>query len=311
MTLNGFDIANVNGPGIITRALTGDFVICKTTEGLGFVDGDHDSFVAQARSAGRMVGHYHYAHLGNSATAEADYFVRHASAQPGDVMVLDFEPYGQSAPDSAYATWILAFCRRVHASTGARCWLYLNDDMAARAISAGSQADCDAMRAELPLWKACYTGAAGSAHGFTMAAWQHSDQGIDQNVFYGDASTWAGFAVPGATPVPPPAPPAQPQEMFTMAQFDDLMNTITGYGRRIEIMQENQFPGYGGRIEHTEAMVAALTAALDPAALGRAVAAALPAEANLTQAQVAQAVKDALAASVKVTGSLSVTPAVP
>lgn len=232
MTLNGFDIANVNGPGIIGRALGGDFIICKTTEGLGFVDGQHDSFVAQARQAGKLVGHYHYAHLGNSATAEADFFVQHASAQPGDVMVLDFEPYGQSAPDSAYAAWILAFCRRVHDSTGARCWLYMNDDMASRAIRAGSQADCDAMRAELPMWKACYAAAPGSDHGFTMAAWQHTDQGgIDQNTFYGDASTWAGFAVPAPTPpTPPPAPTPTPtppgDDMAVSPDFESHFDTL-------------------------------------------------------------------------------------
>ncbi len=227
--MQGFDIANVNGSGIIGRALTGDFVICKTTEGLRFVDGDHDSFVAQARSAGKLVGHYHYAHINNSATVEADFFVQHASAQPGDVMVLDFEPYGQAGADSAYATWILEFCRRVHAATGARCWLYLNDDMASRSIRAGSQADCDAMRAELPLWKACYTGAAGSAYGFVMAAWQHTDQGgIDQNTFYGDASTWADFAVPAPPAPPAPAPTPPGDDMAVSPNFEpnfDALNT--------------------------------------------------------------------------------------
>jgi len=174
--------------------------------------------VAQSRAAGKLVGHYHYAHINNSATAEADFFVQHASAQPGDVMVLDFEPYGQPVGDSVYASWILEFCRRVRGLTGARCWLYLNDDMAARAIRAGSQADCDAMRAELPLWKACYTGAAGSAYGFTMVGWQHSEQGIDQNVFYGDASTWANFAVPAPTP---PAPtPTGANDMAVSPDFE-------------------------------------------------------------------------------------------
>jgi len=322
MALQGFDIANVNGSGIITRALAGDFTICKASEGLGFVDGMHDGFVSQLRAAGKLVGHYHYAHIGNDPVAEARAFLSAAKAKPGDVMVLDFEPYGQVGADSIYARWILAFCRYVNGQTGARCWLYANDDMANRAIAAGAQADCDAMRRELPLWKAAYASTAGGLHGWSaLTAWQYSDQGIDQDTFYGDASTWAALAVPGSpvapqvAPVPTPAPPAQPQEMFTVSQYDDLVNLINGYGKRTENTERiaglitGQELGYGARIEHTETMVAALAAALDPAALARAVAASLPAEANLTQEQVAQAVKDALAASVKVTGSLSVTPA--
>jgi hypothetical protein len=59
---------------------------------------------------------------------------------------------------------------------------------------------------------------------------------IDMGAFRRDAATY----IPTTT------------EDIDMAIGDDILKALQGYGRRIEIIQENLLPGYGGRIEHTE-----------------------------------------------------------
>lgn len=106
-------------------------------------------------------------------------------------------------------------------------------------------------------------------------------------VHYMGGAAWGGHPCPGparaeqrpqiiayaqaeiAPPAPQPAPPAPPQEMFTMSQYDDLTNLIKGYGARIENIERivgaitGQELGYGRRIEHTEQMVTDLAAKLN------------------------------------------------
>jgi hypothetical protein len=76
-----------------------------------------------------------------------------------------------------------------------------------------------------------------------------------------------------------------PEQATQLAEIHDRQ---LGYGTRIEVIQEQLIPGYGARIEHTEAIVAGLQAAVetlagavagqhgvDPAALKAAVADAI------------------------------------
>lgn len=205
MALHGYDIANVNGTGIITKALTGSFVIVKATEGLTFKDKLMPGFVQQIRARGLLLGYYHFAHPANSATAEADEFVNYAQPRDGEVMVLDFEPYGQGVPVSRWPGWILAFLDRVKARTGAECWLYINNDQGTQLVNAATPAQAQALRT-WPLWKAAYGSSMGSTMGWpAVTAWQYNADGIDKNWFYGTPATWrmlgAGVSTPEETAV--------------------------------------------------------------------------------------------------------------
>lgn len=99
-----------------------------------------------------------------------------------------------------------------------------------------------------------------------------------------------------------------PNEQLTVVMFlqriERQLNSSLDLSGRPTAGADNAF----GQVLSLRSEVRALTALLDPAALGRAVAAALPVEAELTAAQVQQAVKDAIAASVHVTGTLNVAP---
>ncbi len=208
MTLSGFDIANVNGPGALARTSSGAFVILKASEGSGFHDGYHDGWAAQVRASGKLLGHYHYAHVTNSPVAEADWFVACAKPQHGETMVLDFEPYGQPVSDASFPGWACAFLARVNQLTGARCWLYLNDDMAGRMTSHATTAQLQQLRAA-PLWKARYSSSPGSSYGWpSMAAWQWGGTGIDSDVFYGDLAAWRATGAGGASTAAPATPSA-------------------------------------------------------------------------------------------------------
>jgi len=198
VTLTGYDISNVNGAGIITRALGGQFIICKRTEGLGFVDGLHDGFVAAALGHGiGCTGSYHFAHVANGGAQEADVFLRYTQLRKGHVLVLDFEPYGQNVPDSAFPGYICAFMQRVLDRTGIRPWIYLNDDMGARIARQASPAQMGFIRS-FPLWKARYTSNPGSAMGWpAVTCWQSQGTGIDVDVFYGNPADWHALSLPG------------------------------------------------------------------------------------------------------------------
>lgn len=227
MTLNGYDIAGVNGPGIITRALTGDFVICKASEGKGFVDKLHDQFVKQIRDAGVLVGHYHYAWPENGGRADAENFLACAKAQPGDVVALDFEPFKTTAPVSVWGRYVIEFAHVVHDKLFCWPWLYSEDYHLTRLVGLP---EAEWITRVLPLWKAgvnnAYTGdpnkGPGKTYGFQrLAAYQWGADRIDTDVFYGDRRLWAALAVGGVAlpPKPPPPPDLSAEEFIRTAVF--------------------------------------------------------------------------------------------
>lgn len=312
MTLAGFDIANVNGPGIITRALTGEFVIVKASEGMSFRDGYAQGWAARARGAGRLVGWYHYAHLANSPVTEADWFVGCASPARGETLWLDFEPYAQPVADAAFPGWAVAFLDRVNARVpGVSCGIYLNDDMGRRMMAHATPAQAARLH-QAPLWKAAYAAAAGSLLGWqTITLWQWSGTGIDQDTCYGDAGTWARLGA--GSHAPPPPPPIGFLMALTDAQQTELYDTvrelanIARTGRRDGSVTKWPFPFTPADAvlsqaqrndQHAEARAASLTAVI----------AQLAGSNDLTIEQIKAALSEVVAASVHVSGTLDVTP---
>jgi hypothetical protein len=225
MTLNGFDIANVNGPGIINQALGGDYVICKASQGLFFNDGYDDQWIAQVRAAGKLPGHYHFADLRNDGVAEADFFLSCAHVFLGDVVALDFEPYGQPISDASFPGYIIAFVDRVNSRTGANCAIYLNDDMARRVLQQCSPAQAARIR-QIPMWKASYTynptSGPGNTWGFqSVVMHQWGDRGIDSDIFYGTRADWLALGGLGTSVFTADAAtitPQQEEDMLVLSQ---------------------------------------------------------------------------------------------
>ena len=118
--LRGIDISNwqagLDADSVFPNV---DFVICKATEGVGFVDGYCDSWVQWCRAHGKPWGFYHFANS-NDPVKEAVHFIDNASNYFGEgVPVLDWE--GDQSVD-----WVNEFVKIVHDQTGIWPWIYAN-----------------------------------------------------------------------------------------------------------------------------------------------------------------------------------------
>lgn len=95
------------------------FVMVKQTEGLTYTNPKATAQVAHVRSAGLVVGHYHYPHMATSAATECDRFLAVAKPQPGDILALDWEGYdtaNKGLPWSTMVAYKKAFIGRLRAT---------------------------------------------------------------------------------------------------------------------------------------------------------------------------------------------------
>ncbi|MFF2094878.1 glycoside hydrolase family 25 protein [Streptomyces sp. NPDC058202] len=97
MTITGIDVSNYQSEAYdLTHA---EFVFVKATQATNYVNPKHAAQVARARANHRVVGHYHYLTATPSVTAQMDYFLTHAAAQPDDVLAVDWEEAGVSCAE--------------------------------------------------------------------------------------------------------------------------------------------------------------------------------------------------------------------
>lgn len=194
--LRGIDISNwqagLDADSVFPNV---DFVICKATEGVGFVDGYCDSWVQWCRAHGKPWGFYHFANS-NDPMKEAVHFIDNASNYFGEgVPVLDWEG-GQSVD------WVNEFVKIVHDQTGIWPWIYANPW---RFNQGGVEQNC--MR-----WIASYPdvlrpgldydpGEPPETDGL-VGCWQYASDGqvpgyagnLDVNRFFGSVGAWAAYA---------------------------------------------------------------------------------------------------------------------
>jgi GH25 family lysozyme M1 (1,4-beta-N-acetylmuramidase) len=94
--LNVVDVASYQSSTFGTAGVS--MAIVKATESTGYVNPRYAAQVAHARANGLVVGHYHFGHHGND-TAQVDYFLKHVSLKPGDVLAFDWEAAGETQAD--------------------------------------------------------------------------------------------------------------------------------------------------------------------------------------------------------------------
>ena len=213
MSIHGCDISGWQASHV---DFTGDdFVYVKATQGLVKVNANHDAQVAEARSLGLVVGHYHFPNWGDPV-AEARAFWAGAQAQAGDFLVLDIETSDQTPWPPDPVGWCVAFEDEVHRLSGAWCLDYAGPNVrsqfnwTALAVRGGGLID--------PEYNPVGPGPA--APWADLAMWQNADtdaSGGDSDVFYGDRAQLVKYGVPGSivvvpvsTPTPPPAPAPAP-----------------------------------------------------------------------------------------------------
>ena len=199
--------------GIVTGALDCDAVICKATEGTGYVNPYCDEHYQSAKAAGKLLGVYHYASGGNPE-AEAEFFINNVQGYLREaILVLDWE----SGDNAAWgdSSWVARFCAHIVALTGINPMIYVQRSAASQCTGLG---DYGIWLAEYPDYAARgwgdyvepnYSGDY-AMHQFTSSGSIAGYGGpLDLSLFFGDENAWKAYA--GATGKSVPAPQLQAQ----------------------------------------------------------------------------------------------------
>lgn len=199
--------------GIVTGSLDCDAVICKATEGTGYVNPYCDEHYQSAKAAGKLLGVYHYASGGNPE-AEAEFFINNVQGYLHEaILVLDWE----SGDNAAWgdSSWVARFCAHIVALTGINPVIYVQRSAANQCTGLGDYGIWLAEYLDYALrgWgdyvEPNYSGDY-AMHQFTssgnIAGWGDV---LDLSLFFGDANAWLAYA--GATGQPVPAAQPQPQ----------------------------------------------------------------------------------------------------
>lgn len=193
--LYGIDISNHQG-GLKLSSLpsTVQFVICKATEGLTFVDKFCDPWVQDCIKRGIPWGFYHFAGK-NGPKAEAAFFIQNCSRYFGrGIPVLDWE--GEQT-----VTWVNEFVRYVHKKTEVWPWIYANPW---RFNQGGVEQNCARWIAQYPSPVTTFADRPTSIPKTdgNVVAWQFTSSGklkgwngnLDLDVFYGNFKAWEDYA---------------------------------------------------------------------------------------------------------------------
>ena len=253
--LKGIDISH-HQKGIDLGAIDTDFVICKATEGNGYTDEMCDTFYQKAKALGKKLGVYHFARpdLGNTAEAEADWFIKETLGYHKEaILVLDWE-----SGDLTNVSWAKAWLDRVYEKTGVKPIIYMS-------ASVMSSADWSSVvNADYGIWIANYGSNNGTAQESVFdryplkywsfyALWQYTSVGrlngyngnLDLNYFSGDSSAWDKYA--GGSPSS--SKPSNPVE--TKSTDDLAREVIAGkYGNG-----EDRKNALGSRYDEVQARV--------------------------------------------------------
>ena len=195
----GYDVSDYQS-GIPKDA---QFVFVKATEGAHTGQKGYAEKLATARGRGLVVGHYHFLHAENPVQGEIDHFCRVVGKVPaGELLALDFEPYGQKVSD-AQATavknqWLTAVKKHFpHHRVG----LYIDLDYWHRTDDNAGDF----------LWIADPGAAAGKPR--VKAAWrfhQYTDRPLDTDAYHGTLAELKAWAAGAAEPAPAPKPTHPP-----------------------------------------------------------------------------------------------------
>ncbi|NUT50325.1 MAG: glycoside hydrolase family 25 protein, partial [Saccharothrix sp.] len=190
----GYDVSDFQS-GIPADA---EFVIIKASEGARTKQLRWRDKQTAARSRGLVVGYYHFFHAENDVDDEVAHFCDTIGQVPeNELLVLDFEPYGQGVPDATCTARKNAWLRAVKARYPRhKVGMYANRDWWFR-----TDDECGDF-----LWIADYAAAAGRPG--IQAAWrfhQFTESPLDTDVYNGSADdlrAWVGSvpAVPAGRP---------------------------------------------------------------------------------------------------------------
>lgn len=236
--------------GIVTGSIDCDAVICKATEGTGYVNPYCDEHYQSAKAAGKLLGVYHYASGGNPE-AEAEFFINNVQGYLHEaILVLDWESGDNAAwGDSG---WVARFCAHIVALTGINPMIYVQRSAASQCVGLG---DYGIWLAEYPDyaprgWDAYYPpnySGDYAMHQFTSSGAISGWSGpLDLSLFFGDENAWRAYA--GATGQSVPTPQVQAYTQ-PVAQTDGTKYIVQAGDTLSEIAQR-----FGTTYQHLAAI---------------------------------------------------------
>lgn len=204
MALYGYDLSTFQSVG--TGDSAKDFIICKATEGTGYVDPKCDKHYQRAKKKGKLLGVYHFARpdLNKNtagAKAEAAYFVKNCKGYIKQaILVLDWEQPGTTGQTG----WAKAWLDEVYRLTKVRPLIY----MSASVVNGNNWSS---IAKNYGLWIAGYPAAYNKKNPPTptvkampykigawkfWAIWQYSSSAgtLDRNIANMDAKGWKSYA---------------------------------------------------------------------------------------------------------------------
>jgi GH25 family lysozyme M1 (1,4-beta-N-acetylmuramidase) len=170
------------------------FAMFKATEGVSEIDTEYVRNIGAARKAGLHRGSYHYPDAGDPV-AEADYYVKHAHRKNGEMQALDFEGAVLNLKDPV--GWAAKWLRRVIAKTDNCPLIYMSGSTVHRFDWSR------VIKLNAGLWCASWDSAKPDPGQWPFVImWQRADDGkltgingqVDEDVFFGNPSTWAAYA---------------------------------------------------------------------------------------------------------------------
>ncbi|MEV6720615.1 glycoside hydrolase family 25 protein [Streptomyces xanthochromogenes] len=170
------------------------FTFIKITEGLGYTNPLWARQRDHAKANGLVVGFYHYPHIANDPVAEADFFLRQINLAPGDLLVLDWEWYGQNVSNATARAYKTAWLARVKASApGHRVGVYADRNN-------WLTVDADSNAGDF-LWIADYVPAGQPRIQADWLFHQYGSQPVDKDYCHLDAAALRAWAL-GNQPQP-------------------------------------------------------------------------------------------------------------
>lgn len=192
MSLFGVDISSHQG-NIDLSVLSIDFCIIKATEGVGYTNPFLQRKYEQAKSLGILRGVYHFATGRTSGREEADYFLSVVKDYVGDaILILDWE----ADAEKKGVKYAKEFLDRVHERTGVKPMIYLNRNCVDKYDWFDVVAD------DFGIWLATLDGTIHHSYReCSLIAMVQTctrpisgfPKDIDNNVFFGDSSTWIKY----------------------------------------------------------------------------------------------------------------------
>lgn len=249
--LRGIDISKWQSVGTGDQAA--DFVICKATEGTGYVDPSCDKHYQRAKQQGKLLGVYHFARPDlnkgvDGARREAQFFVKNIKGYIKEaILALDYEraPYSDD--------WAYAFAEEVHKETGVWPMLYAS-------ASKINDFKWPKTAKECGLWIAGYPSKydvknppepsvddmpykPGDWKFWVIWQYTSSDGTLDRDIANIDRTAWMKYANPGGTtPAPTPAPAPAPAKKSVDQIADEVIAGKWGNGQ--ERKQKLEAAGY-------------------------------------------------------------------